>query len=136
MTVLLSGAAVAAMAVTLELVALERQALDGWVRGEPEANLAISADDLTYFDGGLTARLEGLAGVKSYFEAYRGQPLFEGYEIVDAKAQAGADMAVLTYRLVIRKGAETYAYHATEVYQRRNGGWKVIHSHFSKAKQS
>ncbi len=130
MTVLLDQAA-----VTAELVALERQAMDGWTRGDPDPNLAISAEDVMYIDSGLPAPLEGLAAVKAFFDAYRGKPFFDGHDIVDAKTQVGVDMAVLTYRLILRKGAEATPYYATEVYQRRDEGWKVIHSHFSKVKQ-
>ena len=40
-------------------------------------------------------------------------------------------MAILTYQLVTRNGDTSRIYNASEVYQRKNAGWKAIHTHFS-----
>lgn len=127
----------AAESVALELIELERRANDGWIAGDPNPNLAILAGDITYMDSGNSERLDGIGPVRAYFEAYRGKPFLDSYEIVQPRAQLGADVAVLTYRLLIRKGTDVVPFHCTQVYQRRiETGWRVIHSHFSRAKQA
>ncbi len=117
--------------VKQELVALERQALGAWGSGNPEPNLALLAEDVTYFDDGQKRRLDGLAAVRAYFEPFRGKPLFSSLEIADATVQRCGDCAVLTYRLLLNGNP----FHTTEVFERRDGRWRIIHSHFSKAKQ-
>jgi hypothetical protein len=69
--------------------------------------------------------------VKELFERYRGTPLFDAYEMADPKIQAAGDIAVLTYILVQHMGAATSRWNATQVYQRKKDGWRVIHSHWS-----
>ena len=76
-------------------------------------------------------RLEGLPALKALFEAYRGKPLFDSYEMADAKVQSSGDTAVLTYVLVRHVGTATTRWNATQVYQRKKEGWRIIHSHWS-----
>jgi hypothetical protein len=117
-----------------EILALERQAMDGWRNGDPDPSLAIADPDITYFHAVIQKRLEGREPLKQLYEGYRGVPLFDSYEIDAPKVQAGGDIAVLTYQLVWRKGDASQRWNATEVYQRKSAGWRVIHSHFSQAR--
>lgn len=114
-----------------ELLALERRAMDGWLKGDPGPSLAISDEGITYFHAVTSGRLEGLPAVAKLYEPYRGTPLFDGYDISDAKVQAGGDVAVLTYHFARRNGATTTHWNATQVYQHKAEGWKVIHTHWS-----
>jgi len=118
-------------AAAREVLALERTTLDGWQVGNPDPLLAISDPEITYFHVVTDKRLEGLPAVKALFEAYRGRPLFDSYEMADAKVQASGDTAVLTYVLVRHVGAATTRWNATQVYQRKKEGWRIIHSHWS-----
>ena len=120
--------------IAREVLTLERQALDGWLNGDPDPMLAISAPEITYFHVMTDRRVEGLQAVKAIYESYRGTPLFDSYEIVDPKVQAIGDIAVLTYILVRRNGSATSRWNATQVYQRRKEGWRVIHTHWSMTK--
>lgn len=117
--------------VARELVAMERAAMDGWLKGDAGPMLAAADPDITMFHVMTERRLEGAAAVKDLYAAYSGRPLFDSYQIDNPKVQAGADMAVLTYRLTTHNGDVTRKWNATQVYQRKNAGWKVIHSHFS-----
>jgi ketosteroid isomerase-like protein len=117
-----------------EVLALERKALDGWQAGNPDALLAISDSEITYFHAVIDKRLDGLPAVKALFESYRGRPLFDDYEMAEPKVQASADTAVLTYILVRHIGAVTTRWNATQVYQRKKDGWRIIHSHWSETK--
>ena len=60
-----------------------------------------------------------------------GRPLFDSYQIENPKVQTGSDMAILTYQLVTQNGSATRRWNATEVYQKKTAGWRVIHTHFS-----
>jgi ketosteroid isomerase-like protein len=121
-------------ATAREILALERTTLDGWQVGNPDPLLAISDPDITYIHVVTDRRLEGLAAVKALFEPYRGQPLFDSYEMAEPKVQASGDTAVLTYTLVRHVGTATTRWNATQVYQRKKEGWRIIHSHWSATK--
>jgi ketosteroid isomerase-like protein len=117
-----------------QLLALERQAMEGWLKGDPGPLLAMSDPEITYFHEVTRTRLDGLPAVKALCEQYRGMPLFDSYEIAEPKVQLAGDVAVLTYRLVTRNGTATSLWNATQVYQRKKEGWRVIHSHWSMVK--
>jgi ketosteroid isomerase-like protein len=141
-SLILAGAAAAAVcgmlaaadgseAAAREVLALERTTLDGWQVGNPDPLLAISDPDITYFHVVTEKRLDGLPALRALFEGYRGRPLFDSYEMAEPKVQASGDTAVLTYILVRHVGAATSRWNATQVYQRKKDGWRIIHSHWS-----
>ena len=118
-------------ATAREVLALERTTLDGWQMGNPDPLLAISDPDITYFHVVTDKRLDGLPAVRALFEGYRGRPLFDSYEMADPKVQSSGDTAILTYTLVRHVGTATTRWNATQVYQRKKEGWRIIHSHWS-----
>lgn len=117
-----------------QILALERQAMDGWLQGNPDALLALTDPQITYFHVVTDKRIDGLSAVRALFEQYRGKPLFDSYEILDPRVQVGGDMVVLTYQLVTRNADVTRHWNATQVYQQKKEGWRIIHSHWSLAK--
>ncbi len=117
-----------------KLLALERQAMDGWLKGNPDPVLAISDPAITYFHIMTEKRIDGLPALKALFETYRGRPPFDSYEIVDPKVQISADTAVLTYIMVRHNGAAVSSWNATLVYQHKKEGWRVIHAHWSQTR--
>jgi len=117
-----------------EVLALERQAMDGWLTGNPDLQLAISDSQISYYHVMLEERLEGLPALQALYEQYRGRPLFDKYEILSPKVQVAGDVAVLTYQLARYNGGAVTRWNATEVYQKKKEGWRVIHSHWSAAK--
>ena len=120
--------------IAQEILALERQAMDGWLKGDPDPTLAVSDPGITYFHAVTNGRLDGLGAVKELYERYRGMPLFDSYEIAGPKVQVSGEIAVLTYRFVRRNGNAASHWNATQVYQRKREGWRVIHSHWSMTK--
>jgi ketosteroid isomerase-like protein len=114
-----------------EVIALERKALDGLAQGSPDALLALSDADISYFHVMTNGRLDGASAVKSLVEPYRGQRLFESYEMVQPRVQVSGDVAVLTYVLVQRNGSAAARWNGTQVYQRKAAGWRIIHTHWS-----
>lgn len=121
-------------ATAREILALERKAMDGWKVGNPDPTLAMSDPEITYFHVVTNKRLDGLPALQALFEGYRGRPLFDSYEMAELKVQTSGDTAILTYFLVMHAGAATTRWNATQVYQRKKEGWRVIHSHWSATK--
>jgi ketosteroid isomerase-like protein len=123
-----------------ELIALERSALDRWIRLDPQGYLELSAPDVTYFDPfterritgweALQARLAPMATMKLPFSDPR-------YEMIDPKVQRLGDVALLTFNLVNhgrfpdRAESVLARWNSTELYGRIDGKWKIIHSHWS-----
>jgi hypothetical protein len=118
-----------------EVLALERRAMDGWLKGDPDPQLAITDPQITYFHAVVDTRLDGLSAVKELYERYRGTPLFNSYEILTPKVQVSGEVAVLTYRLAQHVGTAITLWNATQVYQMKKEGWRVIHTHWSKGQQ-
>jgi hypothetical protein len=94
--------------------------------------LAITDSQITYFHAVVEKRLDGLPAVKELYERFRGTPLFDSYEILTPKVQVSGEVAVLTYLLAQHTGTVTTFWNATQVYQMRKEGWRVIHTHWSK----
>ena len=136
---LVSMAAAPAADVTGEIVALERQAMDGWLKGDPEPMLARMDPQVTYIHEVTQKRLEGLVAVRQLCEPYRGRPLFDRYEIDRPRVRTTVtgDVAVLSYQLVTHNGSSTARWNMTQVNERTSGGeWRVIHVHASQVAAS
>ena len=122
------------------IIALERGALDRWGKGDPQGFLEIMASDQTYFDPATAKRIDGQDALKKYFAPIAGKIRIERVEMIDPKVQRSGDLAVLTFNLVDYGGQfdggpkTTTRWNSTEVYQRINGSWKIIHSHWSYTK--
>ena len=122
------------------IVALERGALDRWGRGDPQGFFEIMATDQTYFDPMTAKRIDGQEALKKYIAPFIGKIKIEKVEMIDPKVQRSGDLAVLTFNLVdygaqVDGGPKTTArWNSTEVYQRLNGSWKIVHSHWSYVK--
>jgi len=91
----------------------------------------VSDTEITYFHVMSEKRLDGFAAVKALVDPYRGRPLYDGYDMLEPKVQVAGEVAVLTYILVQRRGLVTNRWNSTQVYQRKAGGWRLIHSHWS-----
>jgi len=98
------------------------------------------APDQTYFDPMTEKRIDGQAALKRYIAPFTGKIKIERVEMIDPKVQQSGDVAVLTFNLVdheaqVGDGPKTTArWNSTEVYQRINGSWKILHSHRSYVK--
>lgn len=120
-----------------ELVALERTQMDGWVKGDPQPSIKMLDPEATFYHNiAAPARLDGAAAVKGLYGQYAGMPLFDSYDILEPKVQAHGDIAILTYYLAQRRNGATSYWNGTQVYQRQKDGWKILHTHWSEAKQA
>jgi ketosteroid isomerase-like protein len=113
------------------IMELERGALERWGRGDPEGFLEISAPDLSYFDPFIERRLDGLAALRSMYEQIRGKIHIDRFEIIEPRVQVAGDVAVLTFRFKSYGGAGSIDWNTTEVYQRDQAGWRIIHTHWA-----
>ena len=125
-------AAAAPADVAPTIIAMERAALERWVKGDPSGFLEISAEDVVYFDPFQPKRLNGRAELRALYEPLRGQSQTVSFEIVDPVVHAVADMAVLTFNYVADGPIESMnRWNCTEVYRRDAGTWRIIQTHWS-----
>jgi ketosteroid isomerase-like protein len=122
------------------IIALERAALDRWGKGDPQGFFDIMASDQTYFDPMTATRIDGQDALRKYIAPFTGKIRIDKAEMIDPKVQRSGDLAVLTFNLVdsgarVGDGPKTTVrWNSTEVYQRLNGSWKIVHSHWSYVK--
>jgi ketosteroid isomerase-like protein len=120
------------------IIALERQALNHWNRGDVEGQLRFYAEDVTYFDPITPTRIDGWPAVADYFRrVWAGKVNIPRYNMVNPCVLAGPDLAVLSYNLVNYfpgpDGSEMEGtrWNSTQVYRRAGDQWRVIHVHWS-----
>src|SRR5216117_2953682 len=122
------------------IIAMEKSALDRRGKGEPQGYFEIMSPGETYFDPMTDKRIDGQMALKQYIAPFTGKIKIERVDMIDPKVQQSGDVAVLTFNLVdhgaqVGDGPKTTArWNSTEVYQRINGSWKILHSHWSYVK--
>jgi uncharacterized protein (TIGR02246 family) len=120
--------------VSAAIIALEQTALDRWCTGDPTGFLEISAPDVVYFDPFLARRVDGLKALTAYYDSLRGTISASRWEIVDPRVQVEGDVAVLTFNFVSwGDSGDAMHWHCTEVYERLDGAWRIIQTHWSVA---
>lgn len=121
------------------ILALEREALDRWSRGDPLGYAEIHSDDVTYFDDiAAHARIDGIEATREYMASLRGQIPPHDYEVVDPRVQVYGDVGILTlrYHTYGSDGQPLTPWKATSVYRRTGDGWRIVHAHWSVVKES
>jgi ketosteroid isomerase-like protein len=123
-----------------ELVALERSALDRWIKLDPQGYLDAAAPEITYFDPTTERRVDGWEALQMRLAPMKTLKLpftDPRYEMTEPKVQRHGDVALLTFNLVNygklpnRSESVLARWNSTEVYCRIDGKWKIIHSHWS-----
>lgn len=113
-----------------EVFALERAAMERWAKGDPDGFIELLDPEVTFCDGTLAERADGLDVVRPLYEAERGRPACT-VEFIRPKVQLAGECAVLTFTLITRDAQDRRRYHGTEVFRRRDGRWRIIHGHYS-----
>jgi RNA polymerase sigma factor (sigma-70 family) len=122
------------------IVALEKGALDRWGKGDPQGYFDLIAPEETYFDPLTAKRVDGLEALRAHIAPFNGKIFIDRIELIDPKVQRAGDMAVLTFNLNdygarVGDGPKSTAHwNSTEVYQEKDGQWKIVHSHWSYVK--
>src|SRR5437879_11770503 len=123
-----------------ELVALERSALNRWIRLDPQGYLDLQGPDVTYLDPCTERRVDGLDATQLRLAPIkRMNPPFTDprYDMIDPNVRRHGDVALLTFNLVnygkLPDAPERVLarWNSTEIYSRNGGTWKIIHRHWS-----
>ena len=125
-----------------KIIAMEKAALDRWVKGDPQGYLEIMDTDLTYFDPFQEKRLDGRAAMRDFVTPFTGKIHVDRYEMLNPKVQRDGNIAVLSFNLVdyanqADGGEKVEArWNSSEVYRKVGSNWRIIHSHWSRTKPS
>ncbi len=118
------------------IIALERAIQERWCKGDPFGYSEKAADDITYFDHLTQARVDGIAALKDHLRQFEGKVDVPKCEMLNPHVRLQGDLGVLTFNWYSYSsdGEVTSRWNTTEVYQRRNDHWQIVHMHWSEAK--
>jgi len=123
--------------IASELLALEAGAMERWRKGDPYGFSDISAPEVTYFDTGTPARLNGLDELKGECKKRENKIFYDVMEFIEPRVQVYGDAAVLFYRFfstVLNPDGTVRSrtpWNCSEVFVRKDGGWRIVHTHWS-----
>jgi ketosteroid isomerase-like protein len=123
--------------VLAELLSLEQAAVERWCRGDPCGIAELSAEEVTCFDASTPRRIDGLEALRVEYQKWAGQVRCDIVKCVGPSVQVRGHAAVLTYRYVCAvlhpngSVASWTPWNCTEVFVRREGTWKIVHTHRS-----
>lgn len=118
--------------VGMEIIEMERAALDRWGKGDPGGFLEICAPDVVYFDPYREARIDGLSALAALYKTLRGQVHFDRFELINPLVQASGDLAVLTFNYISYTREEASRWNCTEAYRREpDHCWRIVQTHWS-----
>lgn len=115
------------------VLGLERAALDRWGKGDPGGYLEITASNVTYFDPFVEHRIDGIAGLRRWYEQIWGKIRIDRDEIIDPHVEVIGDVTILTLHFTSHGSEGEKRWNCTEVYSRSGTDWKIVHSHWSLA---
>jgi len=113
------------------LIAMERVALDRWIKGDPSGFLEICAPDVVYFDPYREKRVDGLEALTELYKSIWGEVHVDSYELLNPFVQVIGDAAVLTFNYVSYIEGKETRWNCTEVYRRDGALWQIIQTHWS-----
>jgi ketosteroid isomerase-like protein len=120
-----------------ELMVLESAAMERWRKGDPWGFVELYAPQVTYFDTGTTQRINGRLAMTNRYKKIEGEIFYDVMDFVDPVVLVSGDMAVLFYRFLSTwlnpdgSVSKRTPWNCTEIYQRMEGSWKIIHNHWS-----
>jgi ketosteroid isomerase-like protein len=117
--------------ITKAIIALEKEALDRWGKGDPSGFLEISAEDVCYFDPFIEKRIDGKNQLSELYEEIRGKIKIDRYELINPQVKLLANAAILTFNYVSYTGKQESRWNCTEVYRYKDDGWQIIQTHWS-----
>ena len=118
--------------VAEEIIEIEKAALTRWGNGDPSGFLEITAPDVVYFDPYIPCRIDGLEALRDYYrQNLWGKIHIDRFELLNPVVQVSGDVALMTFNYVSYQGEKPDYWNCTEIYQRQQGTWKIIQSHWS-----
>src|SRR3972149_4751519 len=121
----------------MDILSLEKEAMEHWRHGDPWGFVEINAEDVIYVDPGLSTPIAGLEAFSAYMQQLEGKVHYQRSEFIDPKVVVIGDAALLSYNyrssVVTPEGTITSQnlWNATEVYFQRREQWKIVHPHWS-----
>lgn len=116
-----------------ELLAQERSVLDVYF-AESDSSTYVAmyaADDVTYIDPSSGGILRNQAA-KDYLLSFSGLIPPFSYEITDPSVDLSGETAVFTFNVNLFSDGELVgAWNTTEIHERVDDGWAMIHAHWS-----
>lgn len=111
----------------------EKQAMNKWINRNVWGYLNLFAEESTYFDNTTKLKLNGFEAIKAYIAPWDGRIYGAGYKMVNVDIKVNCNTGILTYNLYnFNEVKDTTAlWNSTEIYQKIDGNWKIIHSHWS-----
>ncbi len=108
-------------------------ALKRWYSNDNSGYAELFASRFTYFDPMTEERLETPAQMREHYARHYTDINLPRYELLDPAFQLEDDTAILTYFLkqYSDEGPAGPTWKTTEVYRPTNGGWSIIHAHWS-----
>jgi uncharacterized protein (TIGR02246 family) len=123
--------------MTIEILALEKSAMERWRNGDPHGFMELSADDILYVDVGQVKPIQGVDAFHEYMKQFEGKIFYQKSEFIAPKVVQVGEAAVLSYNYrstaFSPQGIITAQtpWNCTEVYFKRKGEWKIVHNHWS-----
>jgi ketosteroid isomerase-like protein len=118
--------------IGMELIKMEKAALDRWGKGDPDGFLEICAPDVVYFDPYREERVDGLKALTALMETIRGQVYLDRFELINPLVQVSGELAILTFNYISFTGEQPLRWNCTEAYRREpDGQWRIIQTHWS-----
>ena len=120
-----------------DILLLEKNAMERWRNGDPMGFVELSAGDILYVDPGLAKPIQGLEEYQVYMKGLEGKVHYQRSEFLGARVVMVGEAALLTYNYrssVLTEQGDVISFtpwNTTEVYFRREGAWKTVHTHWS-----
>jgi ketosteroid isomerase-like protein len=128
-------------AIKDKILKIEKAMNDRWNIGDYFGFLNCYVDDVTFVDPGISSMIQSRDKIRENLELnfpYKEFPIVKSeYSNEKVVVNDGEDMAVLTYNLHNSIQGKNGAlqplplWHCTQVYQRIQGEWRIIHNHWS-----
>lgn len=126
--------------VRAEILQMEQTLVDAFNERDIDQILTVFAPDLTGFSSTQHMRLASLDELRKTFEYYFSQAPKVDYIISDPQMKHFGDTAVLTFYWAVRmrngKKRKPIEGRGTHVFFRKDGKWRIVHEHFSRAHKS
>jgi len=111
--------------------------LEQFETGCVESALQLAGDNISFFDPLVMHRIDGSGALRRLYESIAGKYHYRVSQYFTPRVQVFGDTAVLTFQYrsadTNEDGSETTGSHwnTTEVYQRIDGRWRIVHTHWS-----
>ncbi len=113
------------------IIDLETKALHRWGNGDPSGFLDLSAEDISYFDPFINARIDSKQALLELYKPIAGQVSIAESRIIDPRVQVYGEVAILTFRFESKGSEGSMLWNTTEVYRKMNDTWKIVHTHWA-----